>query len=68
MRRIDIDRRVLRMAIVDAHGFVQRAAKALGVSRYTITRRLEETGLDAEAEQWRKRTGWRFGTGRGYGK
>lgn len=59
--RIEVDRRAMRLAIVDANGFVERAAKSLGVTRCTLARRLREAGLDEYAREWRRKTGWRYG-------
>lgn len=59
--RIEVDRREMRLAIVDAKGFVGAAAKRLGVTRSTLVRRLKDAGLDEYAREWRRKTGWRFG-------
>lgn len=63
--RIEVDRRAMRIAIVETNGFVGAAAKKLGVTRCTLMRRLRDAGLDGFAREWRHKTGWRFGRPRG---
>jgi len=61
VRRVDLDRAALTVALRESNGFLARAARRLGVSRMAVMRRAREAGLDGEARQLRHATGWRIG-------
>jgi transcriptional regulator of acetoin/glycerol metabolism len=61
MKRIDIDRALLLTTIINADGFIERAARILGVGRLSVMRRLREQRLDTRARQLRHATGWKCG-------
>jgi transcriptional regulator of acetoin/glycerol metabolism len=60
-RRIEIPPALLMSTLIDANGFVERAARQLGVGRLTVMRRLRERGLEQRARELREATGWKFG-------
>ncbi len=61
MTRIEIRAAAIRTALEQSNGFVQRAARRLGVGRNTLIRRMSEIALHEEAQRLRTATGWTVG-------
>lgn len=59
--RVTASAKSIRLALVDAHGFVCRAAASLGVSVETVRWYVHRTGLSALLLEWRRAAGWTGG-------
>lgn len=56
-----MSRAQIRLALVDAHGFIAHAARNIGMSYATMRDHVRRYELGALLREWRQRRGWRGG-------